>query len=258
MKRTKILLAGVAVLLAVACGPVQTVVTAQIEMEDPEGEGTVVRPLSGLELRFYPFDRDVIFDSLSAAAPSPEPPIPDSLLEAQDRVAEAQAEWRAAEDQWQSARDRLQRITDEMEGLNRGEAQYVALFREFQDLERSMNAAERRMNAAFERFNDLQQATIQRADQVRLLREGWAEEAFADVGQIMALRLQETGREILVDTTDANGIATFESPPGQWWVYARHVLPFNELYWNVPVTLERGDPVQITLTRENALVRPNL
>jgi hypothetical protein len=258
MKRVNLLLSGAVVLLAAACGPATAVVTAELEVDNPEGEGTVVRSLAGLEIQLLPFNRDVIFDSLAAAAPTPEPPIPDSLLQAQERVAEAQTEWRNAEAEWQAARDRLQQITDQMEGLSRGEARYVALYREFQDLEGRMNVAERRMNQAFDRFNELQQATIQQAEEIRLRRDNWADETFAGVTELMVVRLRESGREVFIDTTNADGAVSFEVAPGQWWVYARHELPFNELYWNVPVNLPRGEPFQMRLTRENAEVRPNL
>lgn len=258
MRRGKFLAAGLLVVLTAACGDAEAVITAELEVENPEGEGMVVRPVSGMEVLLLPFDRDPVFDSLTSAAPNPEPPIPDSLLEAQGRVAEAQEQWRAAEAEWQSARDNLQRITDEMQGLSRGEARYVALYREFQDLEARLNSSERRMNEAFERFTELQEATIQQAEQVRLLREQWADEAFADVGEIFAIKLRAAGGEAFADTTDAQGMATFEAPAGNWWVHARQELPYSELYWNEPVTLERGDPLTLTLSRENAQVRPKL
>jgi hypothetical protein len=46
-------------------------------------------------------------------------------------------------------------------------------------------------------------------------------------------------------------------PIGTWWVHARHELPFTELYWNIQIDVQRGEPVQITLNRANAQVRPN-
>ena len=45
---------------------------------------------------------------------------------------------------------------------------------------------------------------------------------------------------------------------GNWWVHARQELPYSELYWNVPISVETGDPLQVRLTRENAQVRPKL
>lgn len=61
----------------------------------------------------------------------------------------------------------------------------------------------------------------------------------------------------VVDTTDANGIVRFRGlRSGDWWIHARYDLPFDELYWNVPIQVE-GE-MQIELTRENAQVRPKL
>ncbi|MGW8265306.1 MAG: hypothetical protein ACWGSQ_02995 [Longimicrobiales bacterium] len=244
--------------LTVACGQGQVVVSAEVEVPNPEGEGMVVRPIADTEIQLLPFDRDLVFDSLAEAFPTPEPTIPADLLEAQEAIAIAQEEWRAAEQTWGQGRARLQEITEEMEGLSRGEAQYVALFREFQDVEGEVSRAERVKDEAFSRFTALQEGYIQRADSMRLMREQWGDEAFASAGDVFLMKLRESGREILTDTTDAAGMAGFEVPPGQWWVYARHELPFSELYWNLPITVERGNPVQVSLSPSTAQVRPKL
>jgi hypothetical protein len=99
----------------------------------------------------------------------------------------------------------------------------------------------------------LQQGTIRASDSVRIMRENWEDEAFAGVGEVFRARQLETGLDVVVDTTDASGVArNLEVRPGQYWVSARYELTYSELYWNVPVTVERGDPVQVRLTRENA------
>ena len=241
-----------------ACGPGQVPITAEIEVPDPEGEGMVIRPLADLEVQLIPFDRDAVFDSLSNAFATPEPPIPAELLAAQDSVAAAQEVWRAAEARWSALRDRLQQINTEMEGLSRGESRCVTLYREFQDGEAQLGRVEREKDRAFQQFTALQEGIIRQADSVRILREQWADEAFADAGDIFLLKLRELARDIVVDTTDAAGIVVPEVPPGEWWVHARHELPYQELYWNIPITVVRGEPEDIRLTRETAQVRPLL
>ena len=259
MQRGKLLVTALFAVTGVACGSGQAVISAELDVPDPDNEGqTIVRPLSGLEVRLYPFDRDVVFDSLTAAASSPEPEIPDSLIQARARVAELQGEWQTARNEWQTLRDNLQRISSELEGLNRAEARYVQLFNEFRDMEGRVGAAERRSEAAFEAFDELQRSIIAQSDEIRITRENWADEAFADVGLVFDARVTMAGREILYDTTSADGIATFEVPPGQWWVFARYDLPFDELYWNVPLTVEGSEPATLTLLRSNATLRPNL
>ncbi len=245
-------------ILTVACGQGQVVVTAEVEVPNPDGEGMVVRPVADLEVQLLPFDRDVIFDSLTRAFSTPEPEIPADLLEAQEEIAVAQEEWRAAEQVWGQGRARLQEITDEMEGLARGEARYVALFREFQDVEQQVNRAEREKDRAFARYTDLFEGYSQRADSMRLVQDQWAEEAFADYWTVFNEKLRETGREVVTDTTDAAGMASVEVPPGQWWVYARHELPFSELYWNLPINVDRNVPVQVQLNASTAEARPKL
>ncbi|MEZ4416268.1 MAG: hypothetical protein R3E10_11035 [Gemmatimonadota bacterium] len=253
----KLFPAALLALTVAACGPTQVVLTAETEVEDPE-QGTVNRPLANLEVRFYPFDRDLVFDSLTQAAERPEPAIPQDLLDAQAEVASAQDEWKAAETEWQTLRDDLTRINQELQGLNRGETRYVQLYNEFQEADRRVGGAQRAMEAAFSRFDELQKATIRRADSVRLVREQWADEAFAEAGAVFLAKSTAAGREMVTDTTDANGSLTTELKKGQWWASARESLPFEELYWNMPFTIEGGDPVTVTLTPANAQRRPNM
>jgi hypothetical protein len=259
MRRSWLFLILVGPLLLTACGPGQVAVTAEIEVPDPDQEGAMVsRAIADLEVQLLPFDRDAVFDSLTAAFPTPEPEIPEDLLAAQAEIAEAQAEWNRTEATWGNGRERLQSILDEMEPLNQAEAAYVALYREFQDVEAQVNRAERAKDQAFQRFTALQEGYIQRADSMRFVMDQWADEAFAATFDIFLLKAREAGQDILADTTDAQGYALIDVPPGQWWVNAFYPQAFSELYWNLPITVEKGDPIQVRLTRETAQVRPIL
>lgn len=248
-------LALVASLALAACGPATAEISAVLSVEDPDG-GMVERPLSDLEVQLLPFDRDQIFDSLTQASPTPEPEIPADILAAQEEVAQAQRDWREMEDSWNTLRDTLQTLNSALEGLNRGESRYMALFREWQDLDRQYQQVERQVQGAFQRFDSLQAATISRVDSVRFIREDWADQAFAEIGPVMAAKSAAAGLDAAIDTTSAQGTVTFEADPGDYWVYARHELPYNELYWNIPVTLVRGEPLQLRLSAENAQERP--
>ena len=259
MRRSRFAFVLLGALAAAACGGGSVVVTAEIEVPNPDGEGMVVRPIADAVVELIPFDRDAIFDSLTTAFPTPEPQIPADLLEAQEAIATAQEEWRAAEAQWATLRDRLQSITEEMEGLARGEARYVTLFREFQDGEAQLEGVERQKDRAFAAFTDLQEGYISRADSMRFEQEAWADEAFVDFWTIFDMKEREIGRKMVTDTTDVGGIAgPIEVGPGTWWVHARHELPFSVLYWNIPVTVEGKDPIQVMLNRSTAQVRPKL
>ena len=258
MTHSKFLLALLATALLSACGPTQVVVTAEIGAEDPS-QGAEPRALGDLEIRMFPYDRDAIFDSLTAAATTPEPAIPDSVVDAQNQVAAAQQAWRDMEARWNVLRDTLQTLTEELDQLSRGQAQYRVLFLDFQELDEEYARVERQRDATFENFTSLQSASVAAAEESRLLREQWTDEAFADVGAAMVLHERASGLLTLYDTTDASGIADgFEAGAGDYWITARYELPYTELYWNVPVTVVRGEPAQFRLTRENATVRPNL
>jgi len=259
MRRSWLSLILLGPLFVSACGPGQVAVTAEIDVPDPEVEGAMVtRPIADLEVQVIPFDRDQVFDSLEAAHPEPEPEIPADLMAAQEEIAAAQAEWRAAEAVWSNGRARLQEIVDEMEPLNEAEARYAVLFREFQDEETRVARAERTKDQAFDRLTELQEGYFARRDSMQLVLDQWADDAFGAAFDVFTVKLRESGRDIAVDTTDAQGYALIEVPPGDWWIHAFYEEAFQELYWNIPITVERGDPVQVQLTRSSAEVRPRL
>ncbi len=258
MRRGTLPVALSLLLTAAACGPAEVVVTAEIEMPNPEGEGTVVRPIEEMEVQLLPFDRDAVFDSMTAAFPTPEPPIPEDLIAARDEVRRAQEEWQSYQNRWNTLRDTLQKLTETMEQYNRGEAAYRRLFLQWEEFDDEYQQVERQMNRAFERFTELQQGIIRASDSIRILRENWADEAYSGIGEVFAEKVRASGLDVAVDTTDANGIARFRVKPGRYWVHARYELPYTELYWNEPVDVQRGEPVQIRLNRENAEERIKL
>ena len=56
----------------------------------------------------------------------------------------------------------------------------------------------------------------------------------------------------------AVGVAEFEAAAGDYWVTARYELPYTELYWNISMSVVRGEPLQVRLMRDNASSRPKL
>jgi hypothetical protein len=252
------LLAALAAFLVSACGPATVVVTAENEVQDPITGEAATRPLANLEVFLLPYDRDAVFDSLEAAAPRPEPEIPADVLEAQNRIAEAQQTWRDTENRWGVLRDTLTQLNSAMSQYSPVEAQYRVLFADYQDLEAQYNRLENQVTETFNEYESLRQASEARAQEVRLERNEWADEAFADAGAVFTAKIRASGLDAVADTTDAQGVVTVDVQPGQYWVYARYELPFTELYWNVPVTVAKGEPTQVILNRANALERPRL
>jgi uncharacterized protein YdcH (DUF465 family) len=255
MKRSTPWALALVPLLIAACGPGTVEVTTEVAFTDPESGEQVSRPIENLEIQLLPFDRDQLFDSLTAAAPSPEPGFPEELQVMQDSMFAVQETQRLAEAEWLALRERLQEITREMAQYSQAEAQYRVLFQEFNDLEARVNAAERRQNTAFEQLESMRGQVLGDLAEARIRQEQWEAEAFEDYPDILAERLREARRDILADTTDAMGQATFRPPTGEWWVHTRYQLPTEELYWNVRVNVERGDPLVVRLTRENAELR---
>jgi hypothetical protein len=247
---------ALSILILAGCGPAQVVVTAELNVPDPETPGaTIVRPIEDLRVQLYPFDRDELFDSLSAAAPRPEPQMPAALAAKRDSIAEARQVWTEAESTWLDARARLQEIQEDIQGFSRAEAQYRILVQEFDQQDARAREAERIKDEAFANFDRMQQEAFAELEQFSASVGAWEDEAFADLNEAMAARLAAVGREIHTDTTDASGAVLFSVPTGPWWVHARQPEATSELYWNEMVNVEGGDPVQVQLNRTNAEVR---
>jgi len=252
MNRPKLWSGALLGLLVLACGPGDVTVTVEVEMLDPETGERAPRTIADLPVQLNPFDRDFIFDSLTQAAPRPEPEFPEELLARRDSLLVFQQEWRDAEAEWLALRDQLEGIAREMEDYNPAEPRYQQLFNQFNQVEGRYLDAEERKDSAFARFDELQQATFTELEQARALTEAWEDEAFADYGRVVQERLRDMRRDILADTTDATGRAQFRPQPGEWWVVTRYQLPTVELYWNIPIQVQRGEPIELRLSAENA------
>src|SRR5690606_9685911 len=135
-------------------------------------------------------------------------------------------------------------ISTQLQGMNRQTPQYAQAYQRFTQLEPQEQALNRQRQEAFQRFTSLQEQVIAAADSIRVLRDLWADDAFADFNTVVAAKLKERGEEELADTTDAQGFARFRVPKGQWWVYSRYTLPYEELYWNIPIEVT-GDSLHI-------------
>lgn len=252
MKRSLFsLLAGT--LFLTACGPAEAVVSVQLQSAD--GEPT---PVGDLEVQLIPFDRDAVFDSLETAYGTPEPEVPAEVLEAQLAIAAAQAEWQTQLQNEANLREELQGISDELDQAVNGTATYRMLFRDFNDVEARLNRASRAAETAFEEFTELQEANFAAADSVRVLRQAWADDAFAEYDMAAMQRIEATGLDIVVDTTDASGVARIAVKAGTYWVHARMNQVNTELYWNQMVEIVGGEPFVITLDTSNAQERPLL
>ena len=257
MRRT--LLLALSLILA-ACGPAEVVVTMEIDVPNPDADGTMQLALADVEVQLIPFDRNAVFDSMTMSFGTSEPEIPQDLIERRAEVQAAQAEWDAATRRWATIRDTLTTISEVLETLNRGSGDYVVLFREFNDWDSQLGAAEREQERTFTIFDELQQGTIRASDSVRVLQDNWADDAYADVGTVFSEKQRVLGLDWGFDTTDASGVARggLMVKPGQYWVHARYEMAYTELYWNIEITVEGGEPLEVTLTRSNAQERIKL
>ena len=249
MLRRSVLLGLVAFLPTLAaCGE------SEVNLLVLAGEEGAEKPVPNLELEYLPFDRDSIFEALMAAAENPEPQVPEDLRVQFDSVAVLQEAWSEAEAEWAEARESLQSLSRRLQRLDRRSREYQQLYRQFDGMEASVSRLDNARQAAFERYTDLQQQTQGRSDSVRAVIDAWEEIAFEDYADMEAQLLETTGREIVYDTTNAEGVATSRLPGGRWYVHARVNLPSSELYWNV--LIDPGVSDTIRLSRDNAVIRP--
>lgn len=251
-----ILAAAVAAASVTACGGGDVAVQAQLKGAATGTAEAEAVALGSLPVQLVPYDRDAIFDSLAEAYPEPEPQVPDSIRDLQDRVLAAQQEWQRAENRWALVRDSLKSLSDRMRGLDQSSGEYLIMFREFNDLDSEVAGLERRSKEQFQEFTTLQSRLSAQSREISLERQAWADEAFAPVDSIIGARQEAMGREMMADTTSSQGVARFKGvSAGQWWVYARYERAYDELYWNVPIEVARGEEVTVRLTEENAEVR---
>jgi len=223
--------------LLAACGGR---ITVHVTTDDAASE-----PVNDLEVQFLPFDRDSLFAIIVGQAATPEPSIPADLEEASLTEQELRDSWSAAESSWNNVRDSMRSITTRLDNLDDRSVEYRELFDRFGDLEDRERALNRQRQAAFDEFNEMQQATQQRVDSICIVIDSWEEAAFAGYGDIEDDLLMALGREVLADTTDADGVASASASGGPWWIHARVNTAAGELYWNVMVDEAPSDTLRL-------------
>jgi hypothetical protein len=221
-------IAGAALALA-GCGG--SPVTVQVVTEGPDGPV----PQSNVEVRFFPFDRDSVFDVLDTEATSPKPEVPQDMLATFEQIRAAQAEWRDKDVEWSEGRDRLQQLSQELQGLDRRSRQYMEKYDQFNELEAQVGRLER------------EESVATRVDSFRIARDAWEEAAYADYFDIETDLLKASGKEVLADTTNADGYVTQGLSGSDWWVSARVPTARGELYWNVKIDPGAVDTLRLTM-----------
>ncbi len=239
-KPSSFLIIGTAVALS-ACGGSD--VTVQVLGEGADGPS----PQANLEVFFYPFDRDSVFDALDAEASTPKPEIPEEMLATFAQIRSLQEEWRSKEAEWSEARDRMQTLSEEMQGMDprsRGTREYMSKYEEFQQLEGSEGRLNREKQALFEQFTAMQDSVTTQVDVFKAVRDTWEDDAYAGYFDAEQSLVIELGRQVFADTTGADGYVTQALPAGDWWVNARIRVPVGEFVWNLKI-----DPTQVDTLR---------
>jgi len=256
MRRTTLSSLSLVALALGACGPGQVDVSTEVELVNPETGQSAPQALTNLPVQLVPFDRDEFFDELAARVGTPEPQLPESLRIVRDSIARATEVFLQLEIE-------LAPLAAEVEALNREMAEYETtapmyqvIFRERTAAGRVADAARARRDSAFAVVDGLQQQSNAEMERFRADLTAWENEAFAGYQEALIARMDEAGNDIVTDTTDADGRASFIVPTGEWWVYARFPYTLqHEFYWNVPVEVRRDAPTAILLNAQNAEIR---
>jgi len=231
-----------------ACGGGE--VTIQV-VGDADGQ-----PVRDLPVSFVPFDRDSIFAVLGAAAPEPEPVMDPELIAAAEEVAQLQSTWRVTEDSWANARDSLQGLSERLQNMDTRSREYRQLYEGFNSLEGRVARLNRENKAAFAAFDSLQQGMQRKADSMRVVKDAWEDEAFANYFDVVTEVEEARGAVAVEDTTDADGLATQKLSGQPWYVTARLPTQFGDLYWNVQIDPAGPDTLRLTPELAERRFRP--
>lgn len=232
------LIVGAAIALG-ACGGSE--VTVQVLGEGADGPV----PQTNLEVSFFPFDRDSVFDVLDAEASSPKPEIPEDMLATFAQIRALQEDWRDKETEWSEARDRMQVLSQEMQGMDpraRGTREYMSKYEEFEQLEGVERRLDREKQALFDQFTAMQDSVTTRVDEFKAVRDTWEDDAYSGYFDLEQEIVTELGRQVFTDTTNADGYVTRKLPSGDYWVNTRIRVPAGDFVWNLKI-----DPSQDTL-----------
>lgn len=234
------LLIGAAMTLA-GCGG--SPITVEVVADGPNGPV----PQANTEVRFFPFDRDSVFDVMDSQASMPKPQVSEDMLATFAEISDLQEQWRMKEREWSEGRDQLQSLSEELQGLDRRSRDYMQKYEQFGNLEQQVNRLDAEKVALFEQFTGLQESVAARVDSFRIARDSWEESTYADYFDIETEILRAQKTEVLADTTGAEGTVTVNVPSGDWWVVSRIPTARGEMYWNV-----RIDPAGIETLRLSA------
>lgn len=233
------LVIGATIFLA-ACGG--STVTVEVTTDGPQG----AVPEENLEVRFFPFDRDSVFDALDARASSPKPEVSSDMVATFDQIRTLQEQYNAKNNEWAEGRDRLQTLSEELQGLDRRSRDYMQRYEAFGELETQVNRLEREKIALFEQFTGMQETVAVRVDSFRIARDSWEEAAYADYFDVEQEILRASKSEVYYDTTGVAGTVTRSLSDGNWWVVARVPTARGELYWNVKIDPSAVDTLRLT------------
>jgi hypothetical protein len=250
-KRSSFLIIGAVVALS-ACGGSD--VTVQVLGEGADGQ----IPQSNLEIFFYPFDRDSVFDALDTEAASPKPEIPEVMLATFAQIRALQEEWRDKEAEWSESRDRMQTLSEEMQAMDprsRGTREYMSKYEEFEQLEGVEGRLNREKQALFEQFTAMQDSVTTQVDEFKAVRNTWEDDAYAGYFDIEQSIVTQQGRQVFADTTSANGFVTRALPAGDWWINARIRVPVGEFVWNLKIDPAQVDTVRLDVSNGDERLR---
>jgi hypothetical protein len=256
MRRTTLSTLSLVALALGACGPGQVDVSTEVELVNPETGQSAPQALTNLPIQLVPFDRDAFFDELAARVATPEPQLPESLRIVRDSIARATEVWSRLSIEAAPLEAEVEALNREMSEYPADSPMYQVIFRERNAATAVAGAAQARRDSAFAEVDRLQQQSNVEMERFRAELTAWENEAFAGYEEALIERMDDAGHDIVTDTTDADGRASFIVPTGEWWVYARFPYTLQEeFYWNVPIEVRRDAPTTVLLNAGNAEVR---
>ena len=194
--------------------------------------------IAGLEVTALPFDPDRILDSLTIAAPRPQPSFPE-LEEMLARYRRPDLGlFREVSGPLRELRDSVERLADSLNGADRRLPAYASRYARFRRMYGRLAQRAGERDAQWRQISGDELQLARRAQQAADSLRAWEEEAFAAYAELTAQATIREGRAVHGDTTDAEGAVILRLEPGSWWIVARWLdpdNPFQEFYWSVPI-----------------------
>jgi hypothetical protein len=219
--------------------------TVRVSIPAPDGAEA---PVAGVGVVALPYDRDSVLRALEARAPSRRPTAAAAALDTLfQRFREPFAAFAAASERSTRLRDSVQAARSELDSHPPDARRRTELESRIARQSDSLAAAEQRTARTRAALDQARRTLLPRIDSLRARLRSWEDSTYQGYDSIVRGLTQQSRRNAVTDTTNADGLARLRVAGGPWWIYGRSwdaSDPNSEWYWNVPAPAQ-GDTLRL-------------